>query len=174
MVSLKKQSFPDPTGKKRYMMPSAITFPFNQTRQFEMDLARSLGLGTDVHRGEILRYRCIDACGCWKSASFWQKMYRAETHFSLVCISGYGETQSVRYISHPVICATCIALLGAILFLDQEKAFDRVDHQFLLKTLKHLNLGDNFISWTEIILKDISSQIKINGFLSDDILIGRE
>ena len=28
---------------------------------------------------------------------------------------------------------------AAILFLDQEKAFDRVDHQFLLKTLKHLN-----------------------------------
>ena len=53
---------------------------------------------------------------------------------------------------------------AAILFLDQEKAFDRVDHQFLLKTLKHLNFGDNFISWIEIILKDISSQIKINGF----------
>ena len=61
------------------------------------------------------------------------------------------------------------------MFLDQEKAFDRVDHKFLLKTLKHLNLGDNFISWIEIILKDISSQIKINGFLSDDhILIARE
>ena len=58
---------------------------------------------------------------------------------------------------------------AAILFLDQ----DRVNHQFLLKTLKHLNFGDNFISWIEIILKDISSQIKINGFLSDDILIAR-
>ena len=62
---------------------------------------------------------------------------------------------------------------AAILFLDQEKTFDRVDHQFLLKTLKHLNFGDNFISWIEIILKDISSQIKINGLLSDDILIVR-
>ena len=52
---------------------------------------------------------------------------------------------------------------AAILFLDQENAFGRVDHQFLLKTLKHLNFRDNFISWIEIILKDISSQIKING-----------
>ena len=59
------------------------------------------------------------------------------------------------------------------MFLDQEKAFDRVYRQFLLKTLKHLNFGDNFISWIEIILKDISSQIKINGFLSDYILIAR-
>ena len=63
---------------------------------------------------------------------------------------------------------------AAIFFLDQEKAFDRVDHQFLFKTLKQLNFGDNFISWMEIILKlDISNQIKINGFLSDDILIAR-
>ena len=63
---------------------------------------------------------------------------------------------------------------AAILFLEQEKSFDRVDQQSLLKTLKHLNFGDNLISWIEIILKDISRQIKINGLLSDDILIARE
>ena len=38
---------------------------------------------------------------------------------------------------------------AAILFLDREKAFDRVDHQFLLKTLKHLHFWDNFISLIE-------------------------
>ena len=58
MVSLKKKSFSDPTGKKRYMMPGATIFSFNQTRPFELNFARSLGLGTDVHRGEILGYRC--------------------------------------------------------------------------------------------------------------------
>ena len=47
---------------------------------------------------------------------------------------------------------------AAILFLEQEKSFDRVDQQSLLKTLKHLNFGDNLISWIEIILKDISWQ----------------
>ena len=70
MVSLKKQSFSDLTGKKRYMMLGATIFSFNQTRPFEMDFARRLGLGTDVHRGEILIYRCA---WCLKSASFWQK-----------------------------------------------------------------------------------------------------
>ena len=72
-----------------------------------------------------------------------------------------------------VKCANSKNAEATILFLDQEKAFDRVDHQFLLKTLKHLNFGDNFISWIETTLKDISSQIKINGFLCDDILIAR-
>ena len=46
MVSFKKQSFSDPTGKKRYMMPGATIFSFNQTMRFEIDFARSLGLGT--------------------------------------------------------------------------------------------------------------------------------
>ena len=57
MVSLKIQPLLDPKGKKRYMMPGATIFSFNQTRQFEMDFARSLDLGADVHRGEILGYR---------------------------------------------------------------------------------------------------------------------
>ena len=62
---------------------------------------------------------------------------------------------------------------AAILFLDQEKAFDRVDHQFLIKTLKHLNFGDYFISWIEIILKNITSRVKINGFLKEEIEVTR-
>ena len=57
--------------------------------------------------------------------------------------------------------------------LDQEKPFDRVDHQFLIKTLKHLNFGDYFISWIEIILKDITSRVKTNGFLTDEIKVTR-
>ena len=32
----------------------------------------------------------------------------------------------------------------AILFLDQEKAFDRVNHDFLIKTLSHFNFGEYF------------------------------
>ena len=34
----------------------------------------------------------IHGFGCLISTLFWQKVYRAETHFSLVCISGYVET----------------------------------------------------------------------------------
>ena len=60
MVSLKKQSFLDPTGKKRYMMPGATIFSFNWTRWFEMDFGRNLDLVTDVHRGEILGYRVLE------------------------------------------------------------------------------------------------------------------
>ena len=39
--------------------------------------------------------------------------------------------------------------------------------------MKHLNFGDYFISWIEIILKGISSCVKINGFLTGEIEITR-
>ena len=85
-------------------------------------------------------------------------------HHGPPCQIGLNDT--VKYANSENIEA-------AILFLDQEKAFDRVDHQFLIKTLKHLNFGDYFISWIEIILKNISSCVKINGFLTDEIEITR-
>ena len=54
---------------------------------------------------------------------------------------------------------------ATILFLNEEQAFERVNHRFLIRTLKHLNFGDHFISWEEIFLRDITSHVKINGFL---------
>ena len=62
---------------------------------------------------------------------------------------------------------------GALVFLDQEKAFDRVDHQFLFKTLGAFGLGKNFINWVKVLYKDIQSMVKVNGFLTDPINITR-
>ena len=62
---------------------------------------------------------------------------------------------------------------AAILFLGQVKAFDRANHDLPLKTLNHFNFGEYFTNWVKIMLKDITSQIKINGFLSEKIIIER-
>ena len=56
---------------------------------------------------------------------------------------------------------------AAILSIDQEKVFDRMDHSFLIKTLEHLNLGNIFITWIKTLMKNISSQVKIKGFLTE-------
>ena len=37
--------------------------------------------------------------------------------------------------------------------VDVEKAFDSLDHKFLISVLKKFGFGQNFISWIEIILK---------------------
>ena len=58
---------------------------------------------------------------------------------------------------------------AALLFLDQEKAFDRVDHQFLYKVLEKFGFGDRFIRWIRLIYSNASTKINVNGFLTDNI-----
>ena len=89
------------------------------------------------------------------------------------CIPGRNIASNLHTLNGIVKYASSKNIEAAILFLDQEKAFDRVDHQFLITTLKHLNFGYYFTSWIEIILKDITSCVKINGFLTDEIEIRR-
>ena len=55
---------------------------------------------------------------------------------------------------------------AAIICLDQLKAFDRVDWNFIYRTLSAMNFGPNFIKWVRILYTDISSSIKCNGFVS--------
>lgn len=58
-------------------------------------------------------------------------------------------------------------LPAAILALDQEKAFDRVDWNFLLSTLNHMGFGPSFISWVKLLYSNIRSAILINGYTSN-------
>ena len=64
-------------------------------------------------------------------------------------IPGRNIATNLHTLNNIVKCANSKNAEAVILFLDQEKAFDRVDHQFLLKTLKHLKcicieVFDNF------------------------------
>ena len=52
----------------------------------------------------------------------------------------------------------------AIIFLDQEKAFDRMSHSFILKTLEKFGFGKYFIKWIETLNNDSKSFVKVNGF----------
>ena len=55
---------------------------------------------------------------------------------------------------------------AALLFIDQEKAFDRVSHEFLYKVLRKFGFGERFIHWIELIYSNASTRININGFLT--------
>ena len=54
----------------------------------------------------------------------------------------------------------------AILSLDQEKAFDRVDWPFLQSTLLRMGFGPSFIKWVALFYTDIRSSILINSYAS--------
>ena len=58
---------------------------------------------------------------------------------------------------------------AAFVCLDQKKAFDRVNHDFLFKTMKAFEIGENLINWVKTIYSNASSVLNIKGFFSQPI-----
>lgn len=57
--------------------------------------------------------------------------------------------------------------------LDFEKAYDRVEWEFILMMLEAFGFPMEFCKWVEILLKDVSAQVEINGSLTRVIKLGR-
>ena len=56
---------------------------------------------------------------------------------------------------------------GLVLKIDQYKAFDRVNHEYLFSVIKKMGFGHNFQKWIYILYNNIQSCIKYNGYISD-------
>ena len=70
--------------------------------------------------------------------------------------------KSGRLISDIIEIANIRQMEGFLVTMDIVKAFDTLDHKFLISVLKKFGFGQNFISWIEIILKSQESCV-ING-----------
>ena len=64
-------------------------------------------------------------------------------------------------------------LTGYLVKIDQQKAFGRVNHDYMFKILTKFGLPDYFIQWIRIFYADAISCVKVNGFLSDFFKISR-
>ena len=53
---------------------------------------------------------------------------------------------------------------AAILSLDQEKAFDRVDWAFMFRTLQRMGFGPSFIRWVRLLYCNVRSSVLFNGY----------
>ena len=62
---------------------------------------------------------------------------------------------------------------GLLISLDQEKAFDRVEHHFITEVLKAMNSPVNFITWVGILYKNINSKVQVNALLTNIVPITR-
>ena len=62
---------------------------------------------------------------------------------------------------------------AAFISLDQLKAFDRVDWDFLFKVMSSFNFSDRFIQWIRILYTDIQSCVKVNGHLTESFTLSR-
>ena len=81
-------------------------------------------------------------------------------------VPGRSIEQTTSFIRDLIEYVNQKNLPGAIICIDQMKAFDRVDWSFLLKTLHKFGFGPNFIQWVKLCYTDIFSAMHTNGFLS--------
>ncbi|CAM5082832.1 unnamed protein product [Natator depressus] len=64
-------------------------------------------------------------------------------------------------------------LLFALLSLDQEKAFNRVDHRYLLNTLRAFGFGPQFVGFLRVLYASAECLVKLTWTLTDPVSFGR-
>ena len=62
---------------------------------------------------------------------------------------------------------------GLIVFLDQTKAFDRVEWPWVKMCLERFGFGKNTLQWVHMLLKSSKTAIQTNGFISEYFSISR-
>ncbi|KAI8478581.1 hypothetical protein Bbelb_436790 [Branchiostoma belcheri] len=88
-------------------------------------------------------------------------------------IPGRSITDSVCLLRDIAAYANDKDLPCVFLALDQEKAFDRVDHEFMVSILEKLGFGPVFKSWIATLYNGASSNVLVNGNLSASIPVER-
>ena len=95
------------------------------------------------------------------------------TRTKLVVSLGALLGENVAFLRDVVDYATLSDVPVAILSLDQEKAFDRVEWPFLRKTLRAMGFGDSFVNWVNLFYCNVRSSVNVNGYLSQPFSLSR-
>lgn len=119
---------------------------------------------------EIVNYRPITLLNSdYKLMTKAMAMKLAECAPSLIHPDQAGFVPGRRIFDHiqlsKLIIAYCEAeeINGAIVALDQEKAYDRIDHEYLWATLRHMNFPNNFINAVRNLYASAMSCVIVNG-----------
>ena len=75
--------------------------------------------------------------------------------------------ENVRLMHDIVEYANSLGLSGAVVSIDQQKAFDRVDWTFMLKILDKFGFGPSFKSFVSLVYSQVLSGVQVNGFLTE-------
>ena len=75
---------------------------------------------------------------------------------------------NLRQIQDIIDYADLYKIEGAIIFVDFSKAFDSLEWDFMLGTLKHFGFNQSFISWVKTLYSDIQTCVMNNGWVSEN------
>ena len=94
-------------------------------------------------------------------------------HETQTAVYGRKIDQTIHTIRDLIDIANKEDEQAAFIFLDQEKAFDKVNHDFLYKTMRAFGIGEEFIQWVSKVYSNASAVVNVNGFLSKQIPLER-
>ena len=89
------------------------------------------------------------------------------------CIPQRSIFDNVALIRDLLDFSRLTGIKAGLISLDQQKAFDRVEHSFLWQTLEAFGFGPGFRAMIETMYRDIESVLKINGGLSAPFKVSR-
>ena len=73
---------------------------------------------------------------------------------------------NINVIRDSIMYANHSDLPLALCYLDQKKAFDSIDHDYLLKTLQTMGFGEHFVSLIRLLYTDVQSTVKVQSTLT--------
>lgn len=89
------------------------------------------------------------------------------------CVPGRLVTDNIHLIRDVLDLSGSLAVDLGLISIDQEKAFDRVEHSYLWQTLAAFGFSSGLIAKIQALYGDIESVLKINGGLSAPFRVER-
>ena len=89
------------------------------------------------------------------------------------CVPGRLITDNVMLIRDFLEVSGSLGVETGLISIDQEKAFDRVEHHYLWHTLQAFGFSPGFIAMIQVLYRNIESMLKINGGLSAPFKVQR-
>ena len=90
-----------------------------------------------------------------------------------VCLKGRYIGENIRTIIETIDKLNETNEPGLVFFADFEKAFDSIDHNFILKYLNYFNFENSFVEWVKRFYNDLPCYVVNNGYVSDTFEVKR-
>ena len=93
--------------------------------------------------------------------------------FQTCSVPGRSIMDNLHLLRNVVDYVDSKVLPCSLVNIDQEKAFDRVNHDYLFRVLEHFGFGPDFLGWIRLLYREVSSSVLVNGFVTDPFAVTR-
>ena len=90
-------------------------------------------------------------------------------HLQFGFLKGKSTTSQLLHVLHEIGELLDKRIQTDMLYLDFSKAFDRVDHQLMLKKSSNFGVGGNLLEWFRSYLKDRRQRVVVHGKTSQEL-----